>query len=285
MPNILITNDDGIHAPGLRALVKALSELATVTVIAPSNERSAAAQSLTLRLPIFYDQIAEREYSVEGTPADAMIVAFHALLKEKPDLVVSGINRGGNLGENIYYSGTVGAAMEAAINRVPAVAVSVAYRGREFDFGPAAQFMRHLAPQVMREGLPPGVILNVNVPQDWAGEVRFTRQSSKITRNLLQPGVDPRGRHYFWLSEQQFTEGIGEDTDHAAIRDAAISITPLHLDHTHMPSLKHLERWAKPLEKAARSAAKPQAAKPIAFPSSPNDPPETTSAPFKGKSR
>ena len=124
MPNILITNDDGIHAAGLRALVESMKEIATVTVIAPSQERSAAAQSLTLRQPIYCDQIAEREYSVDGTPADAMILAFHTLLPEKPDLVISGINRGANMGENIYYSGTVGAAREAAINRVPAIAVS-----------------------------------------------------------------------------------------------------------------------------------------------------------------
>jgi len=252
MPNILITNDDGIHAPGLRALVEALRDLGTVTVVAPSGERSAAAQSLTLRSPIYCDEIAEREYAVEGTPADAMILALHKLLPEKPDLVVSGINRGGNVGENVYYSGTVGAAMEAAINRVPAVAVSVAYRRKEIDFAAAAQFTRGLVPLILREGLPPGVLLNVNVPQDWAGEVRFTRQSSKITRNLLQPGVDPRGRQYYWLSEQQFTGGIEPDTDHAAIRDAAISITPLAFDLTHTQSLNHLSHWAKILENNSR---------------------------------
>src|SRR5580692_3187545 len=216
MPHILITNDDGIHAPGLRALVDALKDEATLTVVAPSRERSAAAQSLTLRQPIYMDQIAANEYSIEGTPADAVILAFNAILKEKPDLVVSGINRGGNMGENIYYSGTVGAAMEGAINRVPSIAVSVAYPSREADFAPAARFTRSLAPLILREGLPRGVMLNVNVPQEWGGEVRFTRQSSKITRNMLQPGTDPRGRSYYWLSEQQFNEGIEPDTDHAA---------------------------------------------------------------------
>jgi 5'-nucleotidase len=252
MPNILITNDDGIHAPGLRALVDALKDLATITVVAPSRERSAAAQSLTLREPIYCDQIAEREYSVDGTPADAMILALHTLLKERPDLVVSGINRGGNVGENVYYSGTVGAAMEAAINRIPAIAVSVVYGGREFDFTPAAEFTRVLAPLVLREGLLPGVMLNVNVPQNWAGEVRLTKQSSKITRNLLQPGSDPRGRRYYWLSEQQFSEGIEPGTDHAAIRDGAVSVTPLEVDRTHAPSLEHLSHWVKSLEKSSR---------------------------------
>jgi 5'-nucleotidase len=254
MPNILITNDDGIHAPGLRALANAMRDLGTVTVVAPSHERSASAQSLTLRQPIYCDQIAEREYSVEGTPADAMILAFHTLLSKKPDLVLSGINPGGNIGENIYYSGTVGAAMEAAVNGVPAIAISIANRGREFDFAPAAQFARDLLPVILQEGLPPGVMLNVNIPQDWGGAVRFTRQSSKITRNLLQPGSDPRGRRYFWLSEQKVVEGIDPDSDHAAIRAGAISITPLQLDHTHVQSLNHLSHWSGILEKSSRES-------------------------------
>jgi 5'-nucleotidase len=247
MPHIVITNDDGISAPGLRALVTGLEGLGTISVVAPSRERSAAAQSLTLRQPIYCDQVAEREWSVEGTPADAMIIAMHTLFPERPDLVISGINRGGNLGENIYYSGTVGAAMEAAINHVPAIAISVSQRGREFDYGPAARFARRLAPLVLKEGMPTGVLLNVNVPKKWTGEVRFTRQSSKITRNLLQPCEDPRGRKYYWLHEQEIKDEIGPETDYAAIFDGAISITPLELDHTHVPSLNHLSHWAKQL--------------------------------------
>jgi 5'-nucleotidase len=248
MPNILITNDDGIQAPGLRALVAALVDLGTVSVVAPNQERSAAAQSLTLRQPIYCDQVAEREWAVEGTPADAMILAFHSLLPSRPDLVVSGINRGGNMGENVYYSGTVGAAMEGAINHVPSVAISVAHRGKDFDYAPAARFVRRLAPLLLEEGLPPGVLLNVNVPQPWKGAVRITRQSSKITRNLLQAGADPRGRKYYWLHEQALNQGIEPDTDYAAVYDGAVSVTPLVLDHTHAPSLNHLSRWTKLLE-------------------------------------
>jgi 5'-nucleotidase len=252
MPHILVTNDDGIHAPGLRALADAMSEVGTVTIVAPNQERSAAAQSLTLRQPIYCDQIADNEYAVEGTPADAMILAFHTLLKEKPDLVISGINRGGNMGENIYYSGTVGAAMEGALNRVPAIAISVACRKKDFDFAPAAGFARTLVPLILSDGLPRGVLLNVNVPQPWTGAVRFTRQSSKITRNVLQPGSDPRGRRYFWLHEQQLVDGIEPDTDMAAIRDGAISITPLVIDHTHASSLNHLSHWVEALEQLSR---------------------------------
>jgi 5'/3'-nucleotidase len=248
MPHILITNDDGIQAPGLRALVEGLRDIASLTVVAPSHERSASAQSLTLRQPIYCDQISENEYAVEGTPADAVILAFYTLLGGKPDLVISGINRGGNVGENVYYSGTIGAAMEGALNLVPSIALSLAYKGKECNFGTAVKFARALVPLVLKEGLPPGVLLNVNVPQLWNGSVRFVRQSSKITRNVLQPGKDPRGRTYYWLHEQQIIEGIDPDTDQAAIRDGAISVTPLVIDHTHAASLNHLSHWTKLLE-------------------------------------
>jgi 5'-nucleotidase len=252
MPRILVTNDDGIHAEGLRALVAALEGLGATSVVAPHMERSAAAQSLTLRQPIFWEKIAEREWAVEGTPADAMVLALHKLLPEPPDLVISGVNRGGNMGENIFYSGTVGAAVEAAINRIPAIAVSVAHRGDGFRFGEAARFARALAEIVLREGLPGDVLLNVNLPLEWSGSVRFTRQSRKVTRNVLQAGVDPRGRNYFWLSEQLSPEGMDPASDYAAVYDGAVSITPLQLERTHVTSLNHLSHWAKLLERPAR---------------------------------
>ncbi len=250
MPHILITNDDGVHAEGLRALREALTDIATLSIVAPNRERSAAAQSITLRQPIICDQLGEREWAVDGTPADAVIVALHKLLLEPPDLVISGINRGANLGENVYYSGTVGAAREATIYGVPAFAVSVVSRGKTFDFGDAARFARDLAQLVFKEGLPAQVLLNVNVPQPWEGGVRFVRQSRKITRNQLQEGIDPRGRRYFWLHEQQRDQDIEAETDYAAIAERAVAITPLHLDHTHAQSLNHLSHWARKLERS-----------------------------------
>jgi 5'-nucleotidase len=250
MAHILITNDDGIHAEGLRALVDSLKDMATLSVVAPSSERSAAAQSLTLRQPIFCEQIAEREWAVDGTPADAVIVALNKLLPEKPDLVLSGVNRGGNMGENVYYSGTVGAAAEATINHIPSVAISVVHRGKGFRFDHAASFARDLAGVILRDGMTKGVLLNVNVPQVWNGGVRFTRQSEKVTRNVLQEERDPRGRTYYWLHEQQITDGIGEDSDYAAVFAGDISITPIHLERTHVASLNHLSHWAKELARA-----------------------------------
>lgn len=248
MAYILITNDDGIHAEGLRALVSAMEGLGTISVVAPSHERSAAAQSLTLRQPIFWEQIAEREWAVEGTPADSVILALNGLLPERPDLVISGINRGGNLGENVFYSGTVGAAMEAAINRIPGIAMSVAHKGTGFRYEHAAKFARELAQLVLAEGLPPGVLLNVNVPLIWNGGVRCTRQSQKVTRNVLQEGTDPRGRSFFWLLEQEHIQGLDPESDYAAIFDGVISMTPLQLDRTHEISLNHLSHWAPKLE-------------------------------------
>lgn len=249
MRTILVTNDDGITATGLRVLADSLTEIASVVMVAPSQERSASAQSLTLRHPIFCEQIAEREWAVDGTPADAMILALHSLLEHKPDLVVSGINRGSNLGENVYYSGTVGAAMEGAINKVPSIAISLTTKAKDADFSAAARFAKKLASLVLKEGLPQGVLLNVNVPPQWNGGVRFTRQSPKITRNVLQENKDPRGRKYYWLSEQRLTEDIAADTDHAAVLAGEISVTPLVIDHTDGPSLNHLSGWKKLLEK------------------------------------
>ena len=262
MAHILITNDDGIQAEGLRALVQAVEGLGTISVVAPSHERSAAAQSLTLRQPIFWEQVAEREWAVEGTPADSVILALNKLLPNRPDLVLSGVNRGGNLGENIFYSGTVGAAMEAAINHIPAIAISVAHKGRGFRFEQAAKFARELAQMALVEGMPPDIVLNVNVPLVWNGGVRITRQSKKVTRNVLQEGTDPRGRSFYWLLEQEHIEGLDPKSDYAAVFAGAASITPLHLDRTHEASLDHLSQWAARLESNAENAETVTVARP-----------------------
>ena len=248
MPNILVTNDDGISAPGLRALVAALDGVATVFVVAPDRERSAAAQSLTLVEPVFYASVAEREWAVEGTPTDAVILALNKLLPERPDLVLSGINNGGNMGENVYYSGTVAAAMEGCINGIPACAISLTGKRKDPDFSGAAKFARELARLALEEPLPKGVMLNANVPTNWNGEVRFTRQSAKVTRNVLKEGADPDGRTFVWLSEQKHIQDVEPDTDYAAVFAGSVSITPLELDRTHPESLNHLSHWAARLK-------------------------------------
>src|SRR3984957_18978396 len=196
MKHILLTNDDGYQACGLPAPADILRDFAGVSIVAPSNEQSGAAQSLTLRQPIVCNKIAEREWAIDGTPADCVIVALHKLLPEKPDLVIAGINHGANLGENVYYSGTVGAAREAALHHIPAVAISLCSKKSGVDFVPSARVARVAAELVLSERLPDQVLLNINVPEPWKGGVRFTRQSKKITRNQLSEGKDPRGRLY-----------------------------------------------------------------------------------------
>jgi 5'-nucleotidase len=253
MPHVLITNDDGIQAAGLRALVTALRGIGRVSVVAPDQERSAASQSLTLRRPIFFEEVAEGEWAVEGTPTDAMIVALHQLFPKPPDLVISGINRGDNLGDDVFYSGTVGAAMEATLNHVPAFAISLVHGGGTFLYEQAAQFARQLAERVLSDGLPAGVVLNVNVPQTWNGGVRFTRQSKKITRTALLQGTDPRGRTYYWLNQEPMSDHVDPASDYAAVCAGEVSVTPLALDLTHETSLNHLSHWARVLEHPRKS--------------------------------
>ena len=253
MPNILITNDDGIHAPGLRALAVALAEVGTVTIVAPSRERSAAAQSLTLRQPIYCDQIAEREYAIEGTPADAMILAFHTLLKEKPDLVVSGINRGGNVGENIYYSGTVGAAMEG---------------GNQSRAG-GSGFRR-----VPRAGVRFRACRGLRAHARAADSERRPARGRAAERQRAA-GLDGRGAHHAAIVEDHAQRAAARNrparpalllAERAAVHRrhrARIPTTPRFatapsrsrrcaVDHTHTPSLEHLSRWTKLLEATSR---------------------------------
>lgn len=254
-PRVLLTNDDGYQAEGLRALAKELSYLADIFIAAPSLERSGAAQSLTLRQPIVCHPIAENEWAIDGTPADCVIVALHKLLREPADLVVSGINHGANLGENVYYSGTVGAAREAVIHHVPGLAMSLCSKKADADFQPAARLARNLAELIFTEGLEPQVVLNVNVPENWNNNgTRLTRQSKKITRNLLREGQDPRGLAYYWLSEQRINrdQELDRESDYAAIFAGDASITPLHLDPTHAESLRGLAHWVERLATPAK---------------------------------
>ncbi|HEV2177042.1 MAG TPA: 5'/3'-nucleotidase SurE [Terriglobia bacterium] len=242
---ILVTNDDGIRAPGLKALEDGMAPLGEVTVVAPDYERSATGQSITIHSPLRVQAIDERHYAVSGTPADAVILALHQLLDAKPSLVVSGINPGANLGENVIYSGTVAAALEATLHGVPAVAVSLASR-TNLDFSAAAAFAAEIGAKILDEGLPPGVMLNVNVPRGSPAEirgVRLTRQSQKITQNIIYEKHDPRGRPYYWQDETVSFDSVEPDSDYAAIIAHEISITPLQVDRTDYASLNHLSKW------------------------------------------
>ena len=247
MLHILLTNDDGIHAPGLGALADSLASIANVTLVAPSGERSGASHSISVRRPVACEALGEGRWAVDGTPADSVIIALHKLLDCKPDLIVSGINLGANIGQNIHYSGTIGAALEGAVNRIPSFALSIASRNPECDWAPAARLGRELARLLLEEKPPEDVLLNVNVPESWNGRIRFTRQSEKITRNVLHEELGPRGP-IFWLQEIQVLESVEPDSDYAALRAGEAAITPLQVRRTHIPSLNHLSHLAARLE-------------------------------------
>ena len=232
MTKILVTNDDGIHSAGIKALAEALEELGDVIVVAPAHEMSAASHSLTLMRPLRIDKIDERHYSVDGTPTDCITLAMSHILKDNPpSLVVSGINKGGNLGDDVTYSGTVAGALEAAIYGLPGIAMSLVQRV-DFDFGPAAELARELARRVLGDGLPQGTLLNVNVPPGPVRGVRVTRQGTKIIKPTIIEGTDPRQRKYYWIGEESLTWNEEEGTDYDALRHGLVSITPLRNDMT-----------------------------------------------------
>jgi len=242
MKRILVTNDDGIQAAGLKCLEQSLATVGEVTVVAPDKEMSASSQSISTHTPLRVHQLDNRHYAVSGTPADTVIIALYYLLPQKPELVVSGINPGGNLGESVVYSGTVAAAMEGALHGIPSFAMSLATRKYQ-DFSSAAAFAAQLAAKVLEEGLPPGVMLNVNVPRGEVRGVRVTRQSQKISQNLIVEKKDPRGRPYYWLDETAELSEVEPDSDYAAILAHEISVTPLHVDRTHYASIPQLSCW------------------------------------------
>ena len=237
----LVTNDDGIGSPGLAALVRSLSRVADTCVVAPDRERSAASHAITLHKPLRATRVRIADTSVpawaaNGTPADCVVVAVLDLMGARPDVVVSGINAGANLGMDLHYSGTVSGAVEAALFGIPAMAISVTAFGN-VHWEPAAAFAASLAQQMARRGLPPDTILNVNVP-DLPAEaitgVEITRQGARRYVNRLEKRVDPRGRDYYWLTGS--TGGADGDvppgTDARAVLEGRISVTPLALDMT-----------------------------------------------------
>ncbi|MBI1355170.1 MAG: 5'/3'-nucleotidase SurE [Acidobacteria bacterium] len=252
MPRILVTNDDGISAPGIQALEAALRAVGEVYTVAPLYEQSASSRRITLRKPFRYETAGKNRYAVDGSPADCAMMALTLLLGFKPDLVVSGINNGPNLGENVYYSGTVAGAAEGAKYGIPAIAMSVNQRV-DIDYGPAADFAARLARQALADGLEPGIVLNVNVPHPTYTGVEITHQSKKISRNLMIETRDPYDRSYYWMHEEVPLETAEAGSDYAAVRDGKVSITPLHFDHTawdHLESLRSLENhsWGDALE-------------------------------------
>jgi 5'-nucleotidase len=240
MPRILVTNDDGGRSEGIKALARALEPLGDVTVVAPHNEASAIGHALTLRRPLRLERIGESVYEVDGTPTDCVNIAVTKVLQGKPDLVVSGINKGYNLGDDVTYSGTVAGALEGALLGIPSLAVSLE-RSRTFDFSQAATVAATIAAAVLRHGLPPRTFLNINVPGRRAKGVRVTVQARRNHVTSVAEALDPRRQPYFWIEEGQSNWESNERSDYATVKAGYISVTPLHPDLTNHDALAHVE--------------------------------------------
>jgi 5'-nucleotidase len=242
---ILLTNDDGFDAPGLAALTEAMSPLGQVVVVAPDRERSAASHALTLNRPLRVQRVAERRYRIDGTPTDCVHLAIdHLTGGSLPDLVVSGINRGLNVGDDVTYSGTVAGALEGTLLHVPSIAFSAETTADgAVDYAQAAKFSRGVAERVLQRGLAPGVLLNVNVPHSPAQGVRVTRQGTRRYRATAEERIDPSGRPYYWIAGRDMTPTGEADGDHLAISDGCISITPLQANLTDERGLGEIGDW------------------------------------------
>jgi 5'-nucleotidase len=247
---ILVTNDDGIFADGIRILAQDLLNLGEVRVVAPDRERSATGHAITVLRPLRIESIKFpdsriRAWAVDGTPSDCVKLAIEDLLEWKPDVLVSGINRGPNLGTDVLYSGTVSAAIEGAIYEIPSVAISVA-AFENCNYPVAAEFGKQLVSIVAKMGLPPKTLLNVNVPsverRDLAG-VSITRLGARVWKDVFDRRVDPRGRAYYWMAGSVEESDGDLDIDSVAVRHNMISITPIHLDLTGYDLIDQLKTW------------------------------------------
>ena len=244
---ILCTNDDGILAYGLECLVRAAEPLGEITVVAPDREQSATSHSLTLHHPVRPIRHAERRYQIDGTPTDCVMLAVQGLMPEPPDFVLSGINHGSNMGEDVLYSGTVSAAMEATVFGIPAVALSYTGRGDVEHleaYGPLLE--RLLARILAQDGFPRETLLNVNlppIPADQVKGVKVTRLGRRVFSDSFTRGTDPSGRPYFWIGGGRVEWAPAEGTDNHAVENGYVSVTPLHLDLTNHALIADVAAW------------------------------------------
>jgi 5'-nucleotidase len=237
---ILVSNDDGIHAEGLIALEKSVDPLGEVYTVAPEREQTSMSHALTLHRPLRVREVAAKRLAIDGTPTDCVKLALTGLLPVRPNLVISGINKGPNLGDDIIYSGTVSAALEAALLGIPAIAVSlVTFENLKFDA--AAEFIAVLVQRLKDSGLPPQMLLNINVPalpkeniKGW----RFTRQGKRHYSENIVERVDPRGKKYYWIGGDDLGFDQDDGTDCMAVHEGYISVTPLQVDMTNYKLLR-----------------------------------------------
>jgi 5'-nucleotidase len=241
MARILVTNDDGVHADGLQMLADALGPLGDVVIVGPIQEASAIGHALTLRRPLRLETIGPNVFAVDGTPTDCVNVAIAHVLHGKPDLIVSGINKGWNLGDDVTYSGTVSGALEGALLGIPSIAVSTQYKGDDVEYGPAAKAAATVAEAVLERGLPKFTLLNINVPFGRNKGFRVTVQAKRNHVTVVSERIDPRNRPYYWIEEGENEWEPHDRSDYQAVRDGYISITPLRPDMTAHDALDYVE--------------------------------------------
>ena len=248
---ILVTNDDGIASPGIHAVAAALGALGEVWIVAPDRERTAVGHAVTLHKPLRITKMAPRVFMVNGTPVDCVNLALVKILPGPPAMILSGINRGVNLGDDVMYSGTVSGALEGTILGIPSVAVSQE-GGETFRFEVGARYAARVAAEVLQHGLPAETILNVNIPdvplRSIQG-VKVTCLSRRRFNNPIVEKVDPRGRKYYWIAGTRESWSRQQDADHEALERRMVSVTPIHLDTTHHAMLEHFRAWEQPLSK------------------------------------
>ena len=246
---ILVSNDDGIYSEGLHALEAALKTVGEVYTVAPDREQSAVSHALTLHRPLRIEELASRRFAVNGTPTDCINLAVKGFLSVRPNLVVSGINKGANLGDDVTYSGTVSAAMEGSLLGIPSIAMSLVAHEKPYRFEAAAEFAATLASQVIEQGMPTDTLLNVNVPNLPRQEIkgfRLTRQGKRRYAETIDARIDPRGRKYYWIGGDDLGFDPDEGTDCVAVHEGFISVTPLHVDMTNYRALQEMRELQLP---------------------------------------
>lgn len=242
MVTILITNDDGIHAPGLKALQQALAPLGTTVVIAPERDNSAVSHALTMHRPLKVQEHGPQLYSIDGTPTDCVAIGLKKILPSPPDLLVSGINSGANLGDDISYSGTVSAAIEATMYGIPSIAISVG-GDAPLNYSAAMKIASCMARKVLSNQLPEKTLLNINVPSGEShGDIVITRQGRRLWENAIQETIDPWGITRYWIGGGTPLVDTQQDTDVHVFASGRVSITPIQLDLTNHAGIAHLQK-------------------------------------------
>lgn len=250
-PLILVTNDDGITAPGLLALISVMAEIGNVVVVAPDKPQSAMGHAITINNTLYINKISEEnavitQYSCSGTPVDCVKIAVNEILKQKPDLCVSGINHGSNSSINVIYSGTMSAAVEAGIEGIPAIGFSLLDYDWKANFENIKFFVKKIALEVLENSLPEGVVLNVNLPKLKENEIKgikICRQAKALWQEKFDKRKTPQGKDYYWLTGDFVNEDKGEDTDEWALKNGYISIVPVHFDMTAHHAIQQLNTW------------------------------------------